>query len=303
MEQQQDFLERLITVKNGLRAGTIFFAFILFLMSYFTVQQYERGIVTTWGRISYVAAPGIGFMVPLVQSVTRYRTDIRSITPKDGAKANTYTLDNQEVDILFTLFYRISPDKVEFVYTNAQDYQARLYNLANDRLKAEMGKINVAHFTEKRAEIRDKIRDVLKRDSEVLGVEVTDFQLTDVEYTKSFRSAVEAAASAKAMVETREQERVQALKIADRAKIDAEGKANAVREGAKGDADATLVKAQANAKAIKLEGEAKADAMRAQADALARNPVLVEMKKAETWNGVLPQAIYAGAPIPFFQVK
>ena len=26
----------------------------------------------------------------------------------------------------------------------------------------------------------------------------------------------------------------------------------------------------------------------------------VEMKKAETWNGVLPVNVYAGAPIPFF---
>jgi hypothetical protein len=42
--------------------------------------------------------------------------------------------------------------------------------------------------------------------------------------------------------------------------------------------------------------------MKAQAAALQVNPLLVEMKKAETWDGKLPQAIYAGAPIPFMQV-
>ena len=42
--------------------------------------------------------------------------------------------------------------------------------------------------------------------------------------------------------------------------------------------------------------------MKAQANALSANPVLVEMKKAEQWNGALPTAIYAGAPIPFMNV-
>ena len=134
----------------------------------------------------------------------------------------------------------------------------------------------------------------------MLGVEVTDFQLTDVSYTKSFRAAVEAAASAKATVETREQEKEQAIRIAERAKIDAEGKANAVREAAKGEADARLVIAQAEAKAIQLRGEAQAAAMRAQADALARNPVLVEMKKAEQWDGTLPQQLLSSI-VPFMQ--
>jgi hypothetical protein len=58
----------------------------------------------------------------------------------------------------------------------------------------------------------------------------------------------------------------------------------------------------AEAKAIQLKGEATAAAMRAQAVALSANPVLVEMKKAESWDGKLPTAIYAGAPIPFMNI-
>ena len=61
-----------------------------------------------------------------------------------------------------------------------------------------------------------------------------------------------------------------------------------------------LVIAQAEAKAIQLRGEAQAAAMRAQADALARNPVLVEMKKAENWDGTLPQQLLSSI-VPFMQ--
>ena len=37
------------------------------------------------------------------------------------------------------------------------------------------------------------------------------------------------------------------------------------------------------------------------AEALAHNPSLVEYQKALRWNGQLPQNVYAGTPIPFFQ--
>ena len=284
-------------------------ALIFFALTYFTVEQYQRGVVTSFGKVSYVAEPGLHFKMPFVNSVIYYRTDIRALKVADtddkgNAKGvNTYTVDNQEVDIISTVFYRIPADKIEFVYQNAQDYPQRLYSMVVDRLKAEVGKVNTAHIAERRGELRDHIHEVLKKDAASLGLDITDFQLTNIEYTRSFRQAVESAASAKAMVETREQEKQQALRIAERAKIDAEGTANGVREKAKGDADARLLVAQAEAKAILLKGEATAGAMRAQAEALARNPVLVEMKKAEQWNGVLPAAIYAGAPIPFIQAK
>jgi uncharacterized membrane protein YqiK len=75
-----------------------------------------------------------------------------------------------------------------------------------------------------------------------------------------------------------------------------------VREQAKGAADARLLQAQAEAKAIALQGEAQAAAIRAQAEALKSNPTLIDLRKAERWDGKLPAAIYAGAPIPFLSV-
>jgi regulator of protease activity HflC (stomatin/prohibitin superfamily) len=274
------------------------------LLAMFTVAEYERAVVTTFGKYSHVAGPGLNFKIPFVQSATTYRTDVRSLTltEKNDAGAlkgvNTYTIDNQEVDIVFTIFYRLKPENVRFIYENAQDYKERLFNIAIDRLKAEMGKINVEHLAQKRGELRDSIRAVLKNDAAVLGLDVTDFQLTNVDYTTSFRKAVEQAAAAKAMVETREQEKQQAMRIAERAKIDAEGKANAQREEAKGAADARLLQATAEARAIELQGEAQAKAIKAQGEALAQNARLVELRKAERWDGKLPVQMLSGV-VPF----
>lgn len=284
------------TIGGGILAVCVF---IIFLMTYYTVRPYERAVLTRFGQIISVESEGLHFKVPFVNSVTYLRTDIQNITPKTAA--NTYTIDNQEVDVVFSLFYRLPPDKIEYVYRNVQDFKERLESIAVDRLKAEMGKVNVAHVAEKRGELRDRIRNILIRDSESLGVQVTDFQLTNLDYTKSFKAAVEQAAAAKAMVETREQELNQARKTAERAEVIAKGEANAVRERNRGEADGRLLLATADAKGIELRGEAEAKAIKAQAEALAANQQLVELRKAEKWNGSLPTAMLSNV-VPFMGV-
>jgi regulator of protease activity HflC (stomatin/prohibitin superfamily) len=158
-----------------------------------------------------------------------------------------------------------------------------------DRLKSEMGKVSVAHVAEQRSGIREKIRKVLQHDAGVLGIEVTDFQLTNIEYTKGFKSAVEQAVTARQMIETREREAAQEKQVAERNRIKAQG-----------EADALLARAQAEAKSIQLRGEAEAAAIHAQAEALRQNTGLVELRKAEKWNGALPQQLLSGV-VPFMQ--
>ena len=271
-----------------------------FLMTYFTVGDYEQAVVTSWGKVNRVEGPGLHFKVPIRDEAIHYRTDILEIKPKTGA--NIYTEDNQEVDVTFTLFYRIPADKIAYVYRNVQDYKSRLEAMTVDRLKAEMGKVNVSELAKHRGKIRDTIKATLAADAAVLGVDITDFQLTELTYTKSFRRTVEQAATAKATVETREQERIQAEKVALTARIRAEGEANAAREAAKGEADAIWFKAQADARAIKARGEAEAAAIKAQAEALQQNARLVELRKAEKWDGALPKQLLHGV-VPFMEFK
>jgi len=78
----------------------------------------------------------------------------------------------------------------------------------------------------------------------------------------------------------------------------AEAEANALRAEADGRAYADLKVATAQAAALKVQNEALAQ----NKDVLELRRIEVEKVKAEKWDGKLPTAIYAGAPIPFLNV-
>lgn len=271
----------------------------LFLGLYFTVAPNERVVVTRFGDISRVAEPGLNFKIPFVHGTTTYRVDELDLKPKNAV--NTYTEDNQEVDVVFTVFYALDPTKIANIHTNFPDYRNRLFTIAVDRLKVEMGKINVETLARQRGELRDNVLTVIKRDAERYGIRVTGFQLDNLEYDKDFRAAVQRAAVQKAEIETREYERLQSIKTAERKVIEAKGNADSAREAAGGRADATLMQAKAEAESIRLKGEAEASAIKAQAEALRQNSNLVELRKAEKWNGELPKSMLSNV-VPFMNV-
>jgi regulator of protease activity HflC (stomatin/prohibitin superfamily) len=281
-------------IRNIVIGITLFCTLTLFLSTYYRVEQYERAVLTRWGQVVEVVGPGLSFKAPIMHKVHFQRIDMQTYS---NAKqpANTYTIDNQEVDVIFTVFYTIPPEKVQFVYENAQNYESLLANIVWDRLKVEMGRVHASHVAENRGAIRDTIKATLVEDAKVIGINVVDFQLTNMEFHESFQKAVRAAATAKQVVEQKNHEKQQVMVDAEKA-----------REQAKGEADAKLTVARADAASIQLKGEAEAKSIRAQAEALQQNQKLVELRKAERWDGVLPVWITGGSAssvVPFMNVE
>src|ERR1700757_1344680 len=95
-------------VKFAAMIGVVLLLAVLIFTSFFTVGQNELTVVSRFGEFRYVAGPGLHFKVPLIDGTQAYRTDIRAVSPEKGV--NTYTIDNQEVDVIYTVFYRVPAD-------------------------------------------------------------------------------------------------------------------------------------------------------------------------------------------------
>lgn len=279
----------------------IFVGVVTVLSSYFTVAQYERAVVTTAGRFSYVADPGLHFKLPFYQGTSYYRVDIQQFTTP---KLNTYTIDNQEVDATLTVQYQLPVEDLPFIYTNSPAPDQVLQSMVIDRFKVEGGKINVTEFANNRGSLVNKVREIVRGEAQRLyRIRITDLQLPNLDYQESFRNAQAQAAVVKTQIEQAQGLKLKADIDAETARARAGGEANAAIEAARGRAQSMRLEAEQQAAATLIRGQAEAKAQELMADALAKNASLVEYQKALRWNGQLPQAIYAGAPIPFMQAK
>ena len=129
--------------------------------------------------------------------------------------------------------------------------------------------------------------------AQVISVDVTSFVFAK-EYMAAISGKVQQdqllqAAEKKALTVAAEQKQKVAV---------AEAEATALRAKADGEAYAALKIATAQADALRVQNAALAQSR----DVLELRRIEVEMTKAQRWDGALPQAIYAGAPVPFLNV-
>jgi len=77
----------------------------------------------------------------------------------------------------------------------------------------------------------------------------------------------------------------------------ANGEAEAKLKLADADRQAAILNAQGSAEAIRLEGESRANVLRLNAEVLRSNASVVELVKADRWNGILPQTLLDGTGV------
>src|SRR5436853_4616683 len=77
--------------------------------SWYTVDQTERGVRLRYGAVIGTAQPGLGFKVPLIDSVER--VSVKTFTYA-WDKMNSYSYDQQPVDLNISVTLRSRPDTV-----------------------------------------------------------------------------------------------------------------------------------------------------------------------------------------------
>ncbi len=285
----------LVGVGAVIGLGSVFGAF-------FTVHERERAVVTRYGAFHTVAAPGFHLKLPWIDGVESYDLAIRSL---NMPKLETFTIDNQHVDVDLVVQYHVPADNVERVFRETRDYEQRLTTMAVDRMKIALGKRNIADLPEQRGAVAREVYDTVRAEAARLyGLEVSDVQIVNISYSQAFRAAVDASAVAKANVERSHQQQRQAEVDAQTARVRATGEANAAIEQARGGAESRLLQARAEAEAIRVRGEAEGQAIQAQTRALAETgPSYVSLEQARRWNGALPAQMLTGGPVPFLNLQ
>lgn len=264
----------------------------LFLGSWYTVDQGERGVITRFGAVVGIAGPGLGFKIPFMTSVTHLSVQTQKLQ-LDNEEA--YSQDQQPAHLQLSVNYSVVPGQVADVYaqfSNIENLEARLIlPRVRQQLKNIFGHYTAATAISQRdrlnSEVREAIQNAVKGPVEIEGV-----QIEDLKFSPAYEEAIEARMTAEVEVQKSRQKVENEKQLAQITVTQAQAKA-----------DSQLALAKAEAEAARIRGEAEASAIKAKGDALKENPGLIQFTLADRWNGSLPTTMVPGGSVPFIDVK
>lgn len=273
---------------------------VLFLMlwPFYTVPTGSRGVVTQFGKIVDIADEGLVVLPPWKKlSVFSIRAEQADIEGAEGS-----TSDTQPVKVSMTVRYSIATDRVSEVYekySHDGDLSSYVQTATQETFKAVTAKYSAPDLIAQRAKVSSDIRATLADKLTLYGAMVINIDMRSFSFSDSYMRAINEKVTqeqlrlgAENKLKTVEAEQKQKVAIA-------EAEANAKRATADGEAYSNLKVAEAQAEALKIQNAALAQ----NKDVLELRRIEVEQIKAQKWNGALPTAIYAGAPIPFLSIS
>jgi prohibitin 2 len=271
---------------------------LMIIWPFYSVPTGSRGVITQFGKIVGIEPEGLAVLPPW-QKLTLF--SIRS-EQADIENAAGATSDTQPVTVSLTVRYSISPDKVAEVfekYSHTGDLSSYVQTATHEIFKAVTAKYTAPDLIAQRAKVSADIYSALAEKLAIYGAQVINIDMRNFAFQESYMRAINSKVEQEQLrqaadnkLKTVESEQKQKVAIA-------EAEASAVRATADGEAYARLKVATAEAESLKIQSAALAQSK----DVLELRRITVEQTKAEKWNGQLPSAIYAGAPIPFLNVK
>jgi prohibitin 2 len=267
------------------------------LWPFYSVPTGSRGVITQFGKIVGIEGEGLAVLPPW-QKLSNFsiRAEKADIENAEGS-----TSDTQPVKVSLTVRYSIATDRVAEVfekYSHDGDLSSYVQTATQEIFKAVTAKYTAPDLISQRAKVSSDISAALKEKLALYGAQVINIDMRNFSFSPSYMQAINEKVTqeqlrlgAENKLKTVESEQKQKVAIA-------EAEANAAKATADGEAYANLTIAKAQAEALRVQNSALAQ----NKDVLELRRIEVEKIKAEKWNGALPTAIYAGAPIPFLNV-
>jgi regulator of protease activity HflC (stomatin/prohibitin superfamily) len=172
-------------------AIVIVIAITLFFMAVRVVKQYERGVVLRFGRYIGTREPGLRFIIPFVDRMTR--VSLRIVTLPIQSQ-EIITRDNVSVGVSAVAYFRVV-DPVKSVIA-IQTVYAAIEQIAQTTLRKVVGQHSLDETLSETDTLNVNIRRILDVMTLDWGVEVTLVELKDILLPDTMKRAMAKQAEA-----------------------------------------------------------------------------------------------------------
>jgi regulator of protease activity HflC (stomatin/prohibitin superfamily) len=155
------------------------------------LPEYERGVILRLGRIQRLKGPGLIFIIPIIDRLTRVnlRTQTYDIPPQD-----IITKDNVTVHVNAVAYFNV----VEAIRSvlSIDDYRFGTQQIAQTTLRSVLGQTTLDDLLTKRDDVNQRLQRVIDSVTDPWGVKVTIVEVKDVILPETMRRAMARQAEA-----------------------------------------------------------------------------------------------------------
>ena len=241
----------------------------------------HKGVVKHWGQVNHkvILNEGLNFITPIRTTVININSKLLKFDQESAASSKDLQMVKTVVTVQFSLL-EVS-ELFQKIGIERKIISVTLIPAIQESVKAVTALYTAEHLITRRAQVKSEIAksiaDFLKLTMESKGlsanaINIENVAITDFAFSEEFNKSIEM-------------------------KVRAEQKALQ----AKNEKIKKITDAEAVAEQIRIESIARANAIKREARALRENPLLIEYKRMEKWDGKLPEV--TGGAIPMFDIR
>ena len=235
---------------------------VTFLLSSFSrIETGHTGILVNFGRVEeQTYSEGIVFR-PFWKNMIQMDNRVQKNGHDDKATIlEVYTKDSQEVDIEYTVIYKLNRENASRLYKEigVDYYKTVLVPIVQEEVKNECAKYQADEFLAKREELALNIENNIRKKFKDCYIDLVSTSIQDLKFTPEYEKAVEQ-------------------------------KQIAMQDKLKAEQEAEKLKVEVDAKAYKKVTEAEAEAKANEMKERTITDNLIKYEMINKWNGELPK--------------
>jgi regulator of protease activity HflC (stomatin/prohibitin superfamily) len=217
------------------------------------VQQGTVGVVKRLGQFRSIREPGITFLMPLIDQLTR--VDIRE-SPRTGDRQEVITRDNVAVAVNATIFSQVVDAKAALFQVS--DYRVAIEQQARTTLRNAFGNVSLDEALSERERLNADMQHQMETVTDKWGIRINRIEIVDITPPAAILQAMalqkQADQEKRAQILQSEGRQQSAVNIAD-------GERQAAVKAAQGQREAAILRAEGARQAAILEAEGRSRAI------------------------------------------
>ena len=149
------------------------------------VNEYERGVIFSLGRIRGAKGPGLFFLVPIRDKMIK--VDLRTVT-MDVPPQDVITRDNVPARVNAVVYFRVVDPNKSVI--EVENYVLATSQISQTTLRSVLGQKDLDDLLTNREQINDELQAIIDEQTDPWGIKVSVVEVKDVEIPQQMQRAM-----------------------------------------------------------------------------------------------------------------